>query len=673
MEFNRLFCEIGLRSASYNDYIPENAERSSMTDFLPKKRKERPGWPAAWSWLLTAGLLTLLVILASLQYRWLEEVSRADRDKSRDLLQAAVERFAEDFDRELTRAFLYLQPDHAAFDPTRQGGRRPRETVSFADRYQRWQAFAPFPDLVRDVYMARRGGEGALEVSRFDPAERSFVPAPWPGELEPLRRRLAAERRRPRRREPRQGNPGFQLLAAEVPAVILPVLGAGPPSMGPPGMGPPGAGSGARPSGAGPPGGRGFVVLHLDLDIIRGLILPQLSQRHLNGRDGTEYRAHVFALRDQRTIFRRGAPPEEGTPHGGDAGAELFGLLPPEELGTLELEAGLARPELESSAGPPGRRLREDRYHRLYRFISAGEGPRWRLEASHPAGSLDAAVAGAHRRNLAIGFGILLLLGATLLLLLRSTRRTQNLARQQLEFVAGVTHELLTPLAAMRSAGQNLADGVVAEPGQVRRYGRLVEDEGRRLSTMVEQVLEFAGMQAGGRSYTLERTRLTQVIDGALAQVRPLLDERGVRVEKQIDRDLPEVMADAEALRRAVQNLLANAVKYGQGAEAWLGVRASAGDGPRGTELKLSVEDRGGGISAADLPRLFEPFYRGTAGSSIAAGSGLGLSLVKHIVEGHGGRVTVASEEGAGSTFTIHLPVAPSRFAGGGPEDADEL
>ncbi len=645
-----------------------------------------PAGRAAPSWLLAAGLLTLLSVLASLQYRWLEEVSRADRDKSRDLLQAAVARFAEDFDRELTRALLYFQPR-----PT--DGLRAHDDQSFARRYQRWQTYAPHPELVRDVYMAWRGDGGALQATRFDPAAGAFVSVPWPTELDQLQQRWSGERRWPRRGEPRDAPAGFQILADEVPALVLPMFGGGLPGAGPPGepshpprFRPARSEDGPRDdrpgddrpgddrrSGPPTPGGRGLMVVSLDLDNIRDVILPELSDRHLHG-DGTEYQARVFALSDQRVIFRRGAPLEEAAPLAGDAGAGLFGLLPQEKLGTLELEAGLApvrdqdrRSERGPPAAGPRRRLREDRYHRLYRFISTGENSRWRVVASHPAGSLDAAVAKAHRRNLAISFGILLLLGASLMLMLLSTRRLQALARQQLEFVAGVTHELLTPLAAMRSAGQNLADGVVAEPRQVQRYGRLVDDEGRRLSTMVEQVLEFAGMQAGRKSYAFERTRLATVVDDALAEYAPVLEEQGVRVEKRLDDDLPDVMADAGALRRALQNLIANAVKYGaQGhtGNAWIGLRIAAG-GPRGRELRLSVEDRGPGIATADLPRLFEPFYRGRGGTSDAIpGSGLGLSLVKHIAEGHGGRITVATEKGAGSTFTLHLPAAAARPAG---------
>ena len=133
------------------------------------------------------------------------------------------------------------------------------------------------------------------------------------------------------------------------------------------------------------------------------------------------------------------------------------------------------------------------------------EGGAWRLVIKHRHGSLEDAVTHIRRHNLAISLGILALLAMTMGLMMVATQRAQRLARQQIEFVAGVTHELNTPLTAIRSAGQNLAAGVVAEPGQVKRYGDLIESEGRRLSDMVGQALDSpassrdAGLTIHGR------------------------------------------------------------------------------------------------------------------------------------------------------------------------------
>ncbi len=225
-----------------------------------------------------------------------------------------------------------------------------------------------------------------------------------------------------------------------------------------------------------------------------------------------------------------------------------------------------------------------------------------------------------------------------------------------MEFVAGVTHELQTPLAVIRSAGQNLADGVIDASGQVKEYGSLIEKEGRRLSGMVDQVLEFAGLQSRGRSperVPLEIGAIDEIIETALADCEPAISEGEIHVEKSIEPDLPRLMADPSGLRRALQNLIDNAVKYGGGGK-WIGIGARRSK----DAIVVTVEDRDPGIASVDLPHVFEPFYRGrhTQSRNEARGNGLGLSLVQQIIGSHGGRVSVRSSAADGTVFTIHLP-----------------
>jgi len=270
-------------------------------------------------------------------------------------------------------------------------------------------------------------------------------------------------------------------------------------------------------------------------------------------------------------------------------------------------------------------------------------------------GSLEQAVAVVRRRNLGISVGILGLIAITVVTLALSAQRAQRLARQQMEFVAGVSHELHTPLAAIRSAGENLADGVVAHPDQVRRYGALVEREGRRLTDMVGQILEFAGIQSGRRTYRLEPIAVADVVTEALAESRWLVESSHLVVEQQVAADLPLVEGDAAALRRAVKNLIENAIKHG-GSGGWVRLSATRG---APDEVTIAVADRGPGIRREDLPHLFEPFFRGRAAAAGSGpGAGLGLSLVRHIVEAHGGRVSVEAGAEGGSVFALHLPVA---------------
>lgn len=223
-----------------------------------------------------------------------------------------------------------------------------------------------------------------------------------------------------------------------------------------------------------------------------------------------------------------------------------------------------------------------------------------------------------------------------------------------MEFVATVSHELRTPLAVIRSAGENLADGVVRDDAQIRKYGDLVKNEGRRLTEMVEQILEFAGIQSGQRGFALRPVGVLPVLEDVVASSRALIDAAGITIEWGVPPGLPPVLGDEPALRRVFQNLVGNAIKYGAPG-AWIGVSAHS----TGREVALSVADRGIGIAPADLAHIFEPFYRAPAViEAQIQGAGLGLSLVKRIVEAHGGRIEVKSTPGQGAEFVVMLPAA---------------
>ncbi|HWW62192.1 MAG TPA: HAMP domain-containing sensor histidine kinase [Thermoanaerobaculia bacterium] len=278
----------------------------------------------------------------------------------------------------------------------------------------------------------------------------------------------------------------------------------------------------------------------------------------------------------------------------------------------------------------------------------------WELGVVHRAGSVDAAVRSARNRNFITSGAVLLILAMSVAMLIVTTRRAQTLARQQLDFVAGISHELNTPLAAIRSAAENLADGVVRDEEQLRRYGTLIAREGRRLSTMVEKILTYAGLQSSAR-WRSDAVDVKEVIDRVAADSRWMLDERGGAIGVDVDVDgVSAVRGDAEALRRALQNVVENAIKYG-GTPPRIDIRARQ----RKQNVAVSVEDNGMGFGETDLPHVFEPFYRGHHVVARAIpGSGLGLSLVRRIVEGHGGKASVSNRTGGGAVVTIELPTA---------------
>jgi len=286
------------------------------------------------------------------------------------------------------------------------------------------------------------------------------------------------------------------------------------------------------------------------------------------------------------------------------------------------------------------------------------EGGRWELRIKHRAGSLDQAVASARNRNMAISGAILIVMAASILMLAVTTRRAQRLARLQMEFVAGVSHELRTPLSVICSAGDNLADGVVSSEQQTRRYGGVIRDEGRRLVDMVEQILRFAGIQSGRVRYDVQPVEVTEVVDRALHACGPAVQSSGCKVERSLEADLPPVMADPTALTHCLSNLIGNALKYGR-VGGWVGIEARLIHDPAGDQVEILVRDRGEGIAPKDLPHIFEPFYRGErAISDQIQGAGMGLSLVKRIVEAHSGSVGVESAPGAGACFRLRIPAA---------------
>jgi signal transduction histidine kinase len=248
------------------------------------------------------------------------------------------------------------------------------------------------------------------------------------------------------------------------------------------------------------------------------------------------------------------------------------------------------------------------------------------------------------------------------------TERARKLAKLQLDFVAGVSHEFRTPLAVICSAAENLADGVIDAEQQMKQYGTLIREQGRRLAEMVEQILLFAGQQKGSRRYEFRPVSMNEVIDAVLAESAPMIEAAGFTVEKHVEGNLAPVMADTGALTVCMRNLISNALKYGV-ANRWMGICAATGAGGEESEIQVTVEDRGPGIEADDLRHIFEPFYRGNAGATVQTyGTGLGLSLAKDIAEAMGGRLSVRSAPGQGSSFTLHLPVL--RSLGGSSAEA---
>jgi two-component system, OmpR family, phosphate regulon sensor histidine kinase PhoR len=227
-----------------------------------------------------------------------------------------------------------------------------------------------------------------------------------------------------------------------------------------------------------------------------------------------------------------------------------------------------------------------------------------------------------------------------------------------LDIVAGVLHELETPLAAILAAGENIRDGLVGDPDRLREEGKIIVAYARRLRNLGDQILLYASTGEQGIIRDIRALTAGEVIDNAVDSVSILLEQQGFTLEREIEMGLPLLRGDLRLLSQCLENLISNAVKY-SGRSRWVGVSAVLGKCSLSgrEEIRIGVCDRGWGISAEDLPYIFEPFYRSRRPPvSRIRGSGLGLSIARSCVEACGGTLSVVSQEGRGCLFTLHLP-----------------
>lgn len=635
----------------------------------------RPG-VRAWGPLVLASVLAaLLLALASLQWRWLGQISADERHRMQTSLRTQVGQFTQEFDRELTRAYFWLQADRGASPGV-------TAAIDSVGHFQRWFASAPHPDMVRQIYVvslphAGSPGSSSVEISAYDRAREALVPmrAP-PTELAPIIAKLKALPDAGPERGPVSMAPP---VTADGPALVIgrppvPIVNAGGTIV---------FSRDQRPW--------DYTIALLDTAFIRDSYLPDLLARHFGEARASAYRVSIVDRASKAQVFCSDTVATRCVITSPDASEAFFDVRMREfnrfvvvddrrgqqtRAGQAPGPAGLPAPPpalpMAQSGGPSGT-ARASAPNVTVNVLRAMDGdqrrpdrePLWRADFAHQAGSLEAVVASTRRRNLFVSSSVLLLLGASIGMLLISSARARTLAAQQMEFVAGVSHELRTPLAVIRSAAENLADGVVSDKDQVQRYGQLIAGEGRRLTEMVEQVMEFAGFDAG-RTLDVRPIAAVDVAQAAIEASGPLLAE----TDTHVDFEAPEVpvlvRANHAALVRSVQNLISNAVKYG-GGDRWVGVRISPADS---RTVAIAISDHGQGIPEQELPRIFEPFYRGQhALDGHVHGSGLGLSLVERIVRQHGGHVQVHSTSG-GTTFTLLIPAASEVTASAASEES---
>ncbi len=550
-------------------------------------------------------MIVVVFILAVYQYRWTGEISRTEQARLKNSLATSVRNFDQEFSYDFQQLCASLELDPET---------KPSDLEAHASRqlagWQRTGAHAP---LVSGLWIWKGSPtpEAIESLSRNDP---EFRPALWPSELESLRGPIHHQLQQAELvSSDREALYYAWTFYSDGPALVRPIFRIVP---------------GERRSGqAVSP--IGMLIVKLNSEYLASHYLPDLVDRQF-GAAGQ--RSFVVAVRTSQPPYRTVYISDTNfslAAGSSDATVNLFDLV-----GEESRRRGHA--PLQSSA----------------------PGEQWQLIAQHPSGSLEEAVASWRRRNLAISLGLLVVLAASMALIFTSARRSRALARMQMEFVAGVSHELCTPLAVINTAADNLADGVVENAVQMQEYGSLIRGQGRRLERLVDEVLLFTAGRFGLSGYRLERVEVAEIIAQGLATSESNLREAGFEWTKSIEDNLPPIVADASAVITCIENVVSNAIKYSN-SNKWLAIRATAASSESKMEVRISVADKGIGIAPEDLPHIFEPFYRvPSVRDHQIRGVGLGLYLVKRMMEEMGGRVSVTSELGRGTTVVLHFVAA---------------
>lgn len=291
----------------------------------------------------------------------------------------------------------------------------------------------------------------------------------------------------------------------------------------------------------------------------------------------------------------------------------------------------------------------------------------WRLRTGFGGQRIADIVAASTRPQRALMLVLAGVMAVGIFFVAGAAAREVRVAELKSNFVAAVSHDLKTPLALIQLFAETLELGRVRHPDRAQEYYRIINGEARKLTRLIDNILDFSRMEAGLRPYRMAPVSLGEIAARVLAAMDSQFAQGGFRVHLRIEPGLPRVMADAAAVQQALENLLANAMKYSGDARDIV-VRAWRA----GAHVAVSVTDAGIGISRREQTRIFRKFYRveRELGGG-PQGCGLGLAIVDHTMRGHGGWVGVESEPGRGSTFTLYFPVPAAAVADGAVDEAD--
>ncbi|PYQ41619.1 MAG: hypothetical protein DMG99_10865 [Acidobacteria bacterium] len=596
----------------------------------------------------------LLITVAILQYQWARELSSSAETQIDSKLDALMARWVLDLDDQLSAPCIALQvgPDAGEHD----------SWSDYLDRYVKWNGIAAAEKnenvsrssrLVNDVYVWESSSETKPRLWHFEPSQKKIGDSSAPHELIPLLNRLQGKSSSLRGAvnawraegvgsDTRSVAHRYRAMSGwqfdpDVPAFAHPILHH------------------ALPLDSRTPVNRGavdWIIVVLDYAAVRNVLLPELATRYFGRPNGLEYKIAVTAKGTNKPTILYSSDPVNVT--------DLANFST-----TIDIFDGAHResPHPQNSAAET-RSVDDETFNDLYASVSfpvmqtstAYAGWRLMLQPKNDSGRTMAS--SFWRRNLVLGGLLLLMLVANMILVVFAIHRADRFASLQMEFIASVSHELRTPLAAIFSAGENLKDGFIPSQNSLAFYGSLITSKSRQLIQLVDRILLFASTLSGKTQYVVRPLAVADVFQTLRKDTAGLLEGLGYTIEQHIEPGLPAVMGDLSGIVACLQNFVTNATKYG-GQDRWVGLSAKRHAVGKAEEIEISVQDHGQGIASADLSHIFEAFYRSPiAVSAQIPGTGLGLAVAKNIAETMGGRISVQTAVGVGTTFVLHLPAA---------------
>ncbi len=606
-----------------------------------------------WATALIA-IAALLVTVAVLQYRWTGEASSAEEMRIGADLQSLMTKWHRDLYGELSAICQAMQvgPDSGARDTWND----------YLERYVAWNYALPRetlpivyrnPDLVGEIYIWETSNQAKPRLFHLNLDTKKIEQSPLLPELSTLLARLQANSSDLSRAllawRLQDSGSGYSSAAQaalsstqsgsnsltgwqfdqNVPAIVHPIFHR----------------EADKSLDSNSP--VDWIVITLDMTVLQHRIFPELASRYFGDLNGMAYKVGVIKSGTlQQTIYSSDPGFEKQGLGAMDSTMNIFGSPPEIAIKTVR-GRDLGSSEWRKFVGPG--------WFPVIEYGSASSD--WILEVQHRVGPLQDVIGRVRRRNLTVSAFVLLLLALSIGAMTIAGFRAHRFARLQMDFVASISHELRTPLTVIYSAGENIKDGVVTGKVGVREYGELIINQARRLMTNVDRILLFATINSGKDRYRLRPIQVSSILQTVCNDASASRDETCI-IEQYVEPNVSSVLADPQALSSCLENLVTNAVKYsGNGGL----VRISAvreWTERKGYEVAINVEDHGIGIKGSELSHIFEPFYRSPEAVALQIhGTGLGLYLAKHFSEMMNGSLSVTSELGVGSVFTLRLPI----------------